>query len=114
MSRFTQSTAAVLVACSLVLTAAGCASTKTSESAGEYVDDAAITTAVKSKMIADKSVKARDIQVDTYRGTVQLSGFADDSAQVSRAVEIARETKGVKAVKNDVRIKPAPAADAPK
>lgn len=101
---------AVAIATGALLMIPGCASTQTQESAGEYIDDASITAAVKSKLIGDSSVKARDIEVETFRGTVQLSGFADDTTQINRAVEIARGTKGVKSVRNDVRLKTPPPA----
>ena len=85
----------------------GCATSSTSEKreAGEYVDDAVISTRVKSAFVADKEVKLRNIEVETYRGIVQLSGFADSDAEASRAVELAKGVKGVKEVKNDIRLK---------
>ncbi|GAA4343054.1 BON domain-containing protein [Pigmentiphaga soli] len=84
---------------------AGCESTRNHESAGEYTSDAAITAKVKAAYVSDKTVSATDVNVETYRGTVQLSGFVDNSAQISRAVEIARNIEGVKSVKNDLRLK---------
>lgn len=91
----------------LLLAAAlsACAGTPGRESTGEYIDDTAITTKVKAAFVKDKTVDALDIKVDTFKGSVQLSGFADTPAQVERAVEIARSTPGVKAVKNDIRLK---------
>jgi hyperosmotically inducible periplasmic protein len=83
----------------------GCASTSTQESTGEYVDDTWITTKVKAKFVEDKTVSAMAVNVETFKGTVQLSGFANSAAEADRAVQLARETKGVKSVKNDIRIK---------
>ncbi len=94
--------AAVLLAGAL----AACAGSPTQESTGEYIDDSAITTKVKSAFIEDKVVKARDVQVETFRGVVQLSGFADNRTEIDRAVHIAHHVPGVKSVKNDILIKP--------
>ena len=85
----------------------GCASQATRESTGEYIDDTAITTKVKAALVADKEVSALSVNVETYRGVVQLSGFADNQSEISRAVSVARGVKGVKSVKNDLRVKPA-------
>jgi osmotically-inducible protein OsmY len=74
------------------------------KSAGQAVDDAAITTKVKAKFVEDKAVSAMNIKVDTYKGTVQLSGFAKSQAEAERAAQIAREVNGVKMVKNDIRL----------
>lgn len=83
----------------------GCASTPTSKSTGEVVDDAWITTKVKAAFVEDSQVSALGIKVDTYKGVVQLSGFANNTTEIQRAAEIARGIKGVKEVKNDVRLK---------
>ena len=74
------------------------------KSAGVTLDDATITTKVKAKFVEDATVKALNIKVDTYQGVVQLSGFARSRAEADRAAEIARATKGVKSVKNDIRL----------
>jgi osmotically-inducible protein OsmY len=84
---------------------AGCTATRTQESAGEYTGDAAITAKVKTAFVTDKTVRATDVNVETFRGTVQLSGFVDSRDQISRATEIARNVEGVKSVKNDLRVK---------
>ena len=84
---------------------AGCASTAKQESTGEYIDDTTLTTKVKAKFIDDKAVSSMNINVETFKGTVQLSGFANSQAEADRAVQIARATEGVKAVKNDIRLK---------
>ncbi len=89
----------------VTLVAAGCAGTSTTKSTGDVVDDAMIATKVKAKFIEDPVVKATNIQVETFKGTVQLSGFASSQAEIDRAVSLARNTSGVTSVKNDIRIK---------
>jgi osmotically-inducible protein OsmY len=89
----------------VAITAVGCASTPTRESAGEYVDDAVITTKVKAAFAADPTVKATEINVETFKGDVQLSGFVAQPGDAQRAVDIARAVKGVTSVKNDIRVK---------
>lgn len=86
-------------------TAGGCAATGTRQSTGEYIDDTTITAKVKSALIADDTVKARDVQVETFRGSVQLSGFVDNSSQKSRAEQIARGVSGVQDVVNNINLK---------
>jgi osmotically-inducible protein OsmY len=98
--------AAALGLASPVLLSA-CGSTPTRESPGQYVDDATITTKVKADFVADKAVDASNIKVETYKGTVQLSGFANSQAEINRAVQIARNVTGVQSVKNDVLLKAA-------
>jgi len=85
----------------------GCASTPTRSSAGEVIDDSVITTKVKAAFVEDKQVGAMNIHVETLKGTVQLSGFANNATEMNRAEEIARSVKGVKSVKNDIRLKSA-------
>jgi hyperosmotically inducible protein len=83
---------------------AACAATRTHESAGEVVDDSAITTRVKTELIANPNTKARDISVKTYRGVVQLSGFVQSSQERTEAGRVARNAAGVKDVKNDLEV----------
>lgn len=85
------------------LAAAGC-SHLGDKSVGATIDDAAITSKVKAKFVADSAVKAMDIKVNTFEGVVQLSGFANSRAEAQRAETLARETAGVKSVKNDIRL----------
>lgn len=92
-------------ACAATTLSVGCASTSTQESLGEHVDDSVITTKVKTAFVEDKTVSALNINVETFKGTVQLSGFANSTAEVSRAAEIARNIRGVKSVRNDIRLK---------
>lgn len=89
----------------LIAAFAACASTPTRESTGEYVDDSVITTKVKALLTADELLKAFQVGVETYRGTVQLSGFVNSQQAVDKAGEIARGVKGVKSVKNDLIVK---------
>ncbi|GIX25537.1 MULTISPECIES: BON domain-containing protein [Caldimonas] len=96
---------ALSVALGATIGTIGCSATPTQASAGEVIDDAWITTKVKAAFVEDKIVSALNIQVETFRGTVQLSGFANSAAEVQRAGEIASGIKGVKAVKNDIRLK---------
>jgi osmotically-inducible protein OsmY len=83
----------------------GCASTKTHESAGEYIDDSVITTKVKAEILNDPSLKYFQISVKTYKGTVQLSGFVDSEHAVRRAGQVAADVHGVTSVKNDLIVK---------
>jgi hyperosmotically inducible protein len=89
----------------LLIGLAGCAGTQTRESTGEYIDDAAITTKVKSSLIADKEVSAFPISVETIKGMVHLTGTADTRAEADKAATIARGVAGVKSVDNDIHIK---------
>jgi osmotically-inducible protein OsmY len=86
----------------------GCASTPTREGAGEYVDDTVITTKVKAAVFAEPTLKSAEINVETFKGVVQLSGFVSSEADTQKAVEVARKVKGVESVKNDMRIKGRP------
>ena len=98
---------AVILATSLVvLGASGCAVTSGQSTTGEYIDDAALTASVKSKLAEDKTVSASRISVESMKGVVQLSGFATSAAEKQRAVELARSTKGVRAVDDSIQIQP--------
>lgn len=96
---------AVLVAAAAMMLG-GCAVGRDQSSAGEYIDDAAITTQVKAKFVENAAVAASSISVETLQGTVQLSGFAKNAAEKSTAEKLAKSVKGVKAVKNDIIVKP--------
>jgi osmotically-inducible protein OsmY len=89
----------------LFVSLAGCASTATQEGTGEYVDDSVITTKVKAAIFNEPTLKVAEINVETFKNTVQLSGFVNSSADMSKAVEVARGVSGVKSVKNDMRLK---------
>lgn len=84
-----------------------CAPTESRRGTGEYVDDKAISTRVKTALIGDDKVNALAVNVETYRGVVQLSGFVDSQAMIRRAEEVARQVDGVKSVQNDIRVRPA-------
>lgn len=90
---------------SFIAMQSGCAATATKESTGEYVDDATITTKVKAAFVKDEVVKAFDVKVETFKGTVQLSGFVDTAEQKYRAAEVARRVNGVQDVKNNITVK---------
>ena len=83
----------------------GCAATSTSEGTGGYVDDSVITTKVKAAIFKEPSLKSAEINVETFKGTVQLSGFVSSRDAINKAVEVARGVKGVTSVKNDMRVK---------
>ena len=85
----------------------GCAGTATKEGTGEYVDDTVITSKVKAAFVNDPDVKSAEINVETFKGVVQLSGFASSQSAINKAVQVARDVKGVKSVKNDIRLKAA-------
>ena len=99
-------TAAVTTALVATLAATtGCAVARDQETVGAYVDDTAVTTRVKAKFAADPTVSAMAISVETLKGTVQLSGFAKSAEERAMAEKLARETSGVKAVKNDIAVR---------
>ena len=85
---------------------AGCASTSTRESAGEYIDDSVITSKVKAELGADKVLSVFQIGVETYKGVVQLSGFVNNREAAEHAADIARKVGGVREVKNSLVVKP--------
>ena len=89
----------------LIASFVACASTSKQEGAGEYVDDSVITTKVKSLLGADDFLKSFQITVETYKGTVQLSGFVDSQKAIDKAGEIASSVKGAKSVKNNLNVK---------
>jgi osmotically-inducible protein OsmY len=88
-----------------VAVALGCASTAKQEGTGEYVDDTVITTKVKTAIFNEPSLKSAEINVETFKGVVQLSGFVSSQAAENTAVQVARNVGGVKSVKNDMRLK---------
>ena len=96
--------AALLVA-ALLLSAQGCASTSTRESTGEYLDDSVITSKVKTAIFNEPSLKVLQINVETYKNVVQLSGFVTSRAQMDKAVELARTVGGVRSVKNAMQVR---------
>jgi osmotically-inducible protein OsmY len=97
---------ATLFAALLLLMTSGCAVTRGQESVGAYIDDAAITTSVKSRFIENQDVDASAISVETLNGTVMLSGFAKNSTEKTTAGAIAWKVNGVKSVKNEIALRP--------
>lgn len=95
---------AILIAASMLF-AIGCAATSTQESTGEYIDDTTITAKVKTAIFNEPSLKVAQINVETYKAVVQLSGFVNSSAEINKAASVARSVKGVVSVKNDIRLK---------
>ena len=94
-----------LLAALIVALALGCASTSKQEGTGEYVDDTVLTTKVKAAIFNEPTLKSAEINVETFKGVVQLSGFVTSTAAQNKAVEVARGVAGVKSVKNDMRLK---------
>jgi len=94
-----------LLAALIVALAMGCASTSKQEGTGEYVDDTVLTTKVKAAIFNEPTLKSAEINVETFKGVVQLSGFVTSTAAQNKAVEVARGVAGVKSVKNDMRLK---------
>jgi osmotically-inducible protein OsmY len=88
-----------------LLIVAGCASTPKHEGTGEYVDDSVLTTKVKAAILNEPSLSSAEINVETFKGEVQLSGFVSSRADISKAIEVARAVNGVRVVKNDMRLK---------
>ncbi|RYY04702.1 MAG: BON domain-containing protein [Gammaproteobacteria bacterium] len=93
-----------LVTLSLIFLVA-CSSEPKKESAGEYLDDSVITTRVKAAILKEDSLKVSEINVETYKGIVQLSGFVSSRDDERTAVKLAKNVKGVKSVKDDIRLK---------
>lgn len=96
---------AIVLSILMLGTFAACAGSPTQESTGEYVDDSRITTVVKSKLLGSKNVSGTAISVETFKGTVQLSGFVDTDAQRKEAERLASSVKGVRSVENRISVK---------
>jgi osmotically-inducible protein OsmY len=94
-----------LLAAAFLALSPGCASTKHHESTGQYIDDSVITSKVKSSLLNDSGLSAFDINVETYKGVVQLSGFVDTQQHIDEAITVAKGVEGVKSVKNDMHLK---------
>jgi osmotically-inducible protein OsmY len=94
-----------LMAVAAMVSLVACASTSKHEGTGEYVDDSVITTKVKAAILKEPSLKVLEINVETFKGVVQLSGFVHDSGDASKAAKIASDVSGVVSVKNDIRVK---------
>jgi osmotically-inducible protein OsmY len=103
MKNFTR--VSVLFAAVALTALAGCASTQKHESTGQYIDDAAITTSVKAAIFNEPTLKSAEINVETFKGRVQLSGFVSNRTSIERAVQVAQGVTGVSSVGNDMRLK---------
>jgi osmotically-inducible protein OsmY len=95
----------LLISLVLVVSVTGCAGSKTHESTGEYFDDSIITTKVKASILGNSKLKVFQIDVETFKGIVQLSGFVDSGEMATKAAEVARKVKGVKMVNNSLIVK---------
>lgn len=89
----------------MTVSLASCGATTNSESTGEYIDDTVITTKVKAAILNDSTLSAAEINVETFKGVVQLSGFVSSRTEINQATAVARAVSGVSSVKNDIRIK---------
>lgn len=103
MNQFTRT--CILFAAVSLTVLAGCAGTQKQESTGQYIDDTGITTAVKAAIFNEPMLKSSEINVETFKGRVQLSGFVSSRASIDRAVQVAQGVKGVTSVGNDMRLK---------
>jgi len=95
----------LLVVAVAITAMAGCVSTSTHESTGQYFDDSAITAKVKAAIFDDPSLKSAEINVETFKGRVQLSGFVTSQESINRAVAVTQGIRGVISIRNDMRIK---------
>jgi osmotically-inducible protein OsmY len=93
------------VVAAIAVLAMGCASTAKHESTGQYVDDATLTTKVKAAIFNEPTLKSAEINVETFKGVVQLSGFVSSAAAQTKAVQVAKSVAGVVSVKDDMRLK---------
>jgi len=94
-----------LIVAILLASLLGCAGTPTKEGTGEYFDDTVITGKVKAALFDEPSLKSAEINVETFKGVVQLTGFVSSRANIAKAAEVARSVKGVTSVRNDMRLK---------
>jgi osmotically-inducible protein OsmY len=104
MKQITKYLSAFFVAITLT-SVVGCASTAKTEGTGEYFDDTALTSKVKAAVFNEPSLKSAEINVETFKGVVQLSGFVTSQAAANKAVEVARGVSGVKSVSNKMQVK---------
>jgi osmotically-inducible protein OsmY len=105
MKNTTKRFSILMLAAAALTSVVGCAATSTQESTGQYMDDTAITTRVKAAIFNDASLKSAEINVETFKGAVQLSGFVNSQADIQRAVALVQGLSGVRSVKNDMRLK---------
>ena len=105
MKNTTQRFSILLLAAAALTSVVGCASTTTQESTGQYLDDTAITAKVKTAIFNDASLKSAEINVETFKGVVQLSGFVNSAGDIQHAVQLVQGLSGVRSVRNDMRLK---------
>jgi osmotically-inducible protein OsmY len=98
-------TLATLFATLILLATLGCAATRSHEGTGQYIDDSAITTKVKAAILHEPGLKSAEINVETFKGVVQLSGFVSSRGDIDKAVKLARGVSGVKSVTNSMQLK---------
>ena len=98
-------TATALVSAFALVTTIGCASSRTHEATGQYVDDSVITTKVKTAILREPGLKSSEINVETFKGVVQLSGFVTSRGEINVATRLAKSVDGVSEVKNDMHVK---------
>jgi osmotically-inducible protein OsmY len=98
-------TFATVFATLMLLATFGCAATRTHEGTGQYIDDSAITTKVKAAILHEPGLKSAEINVETFKGVVQLSGFVSSQEDINKAVKLARGVSGVKSVTNNMQLK---------
>jgi osmotically-inducible protein OsmY len=96
---------AAVLASTTLITAAGCAATRTHEATGQYVDDSVITSKVKAAILGEPGLKVAEINVETFKGRVQLSGFVSHRGDIDSAIRLARNVDGVSSVTNDLQLK---------
>ncbi|MDX7987200.1 BON domain-containing protein [Xenorhabdus sp. 12] len=96
---------AFFVAIIMAMAISACAPTATTEGTGGYIDDTVITTKVKSALLATKGLKSNEINVETFKGRVQLSGFVNSPEEIKRAIQVARDIKGVNSVINSIKLR---------
>ena len=104
--QFNLSKPLVAIVLGLAVLTTGCAVVQKQETVPEYVEDSAITTSVKGKLLGDPTIKANGISVNTLKGMVQLSGYVQTPAEKTHAETVARGVKGVTSVKNDIIVRP--------
>jgi osmotically-inducible protein OsmY len=102
----TASASAIAIVCAAAFAATGCAVSRGQETVGAYVDDATITTQIKSRFVENNQVDAASIHIETLKGTVLLSGFAKNATEKATAERLARGVNGVNSVKNEITVRP--------
>jgi len=103
--KITLKTLSMLLFGFMLAVSVGCASTEKTSGTGEYIDDTVITTKVKAAIFNDSDLSSSEINVETFKGVVQLSGFVTSQSEINRAVVLAKGVNGVKSVKNDMRLR---------